>query len=170
MSLNIFTVVLCTHSAQWRFLVTRRDSTVSLPFDSFLITEVAESGIPAAHFYYTWTLKRWQARREEVKRRWWRRESTEAGSLSCLLHLSFYGQQQGSSLPLMTLTAYFTALHSLFFYYSLHSWLTKWTLYMRVCVCNRLRFNVFPSCRVLLTHSDTVGDKCPLSWHRNTSL
>lgn len=48
--------------------------------------------------------------------------------LSCWLHLSFYGQQQGPSLPLMDLTAYLSALHSLVLNYSLYFKLLKWAL------------------------------------------
>lgn len=80
------------------------------------IAEVAESGVTCSSFLIIHALwKRWQARRggggeEEEEEEEdgvkseeqdGRRRSTEAASLSCLLHLSFYGQQRGSSQPLM---------------------------------------------------------------------
>lgn len=121
MSLNIFIVGLCTvHSGA---LLLPSKSRLCHSFDSFLITESSWIRDTCSSILLYMSAEMLQTGREDV-----RRESTEADFLSCRLHLSFYGQQRGPSLPLMALTAYFTALHSLFLYYSLRFLLPKWTL------------------------------------------
>ncbi len=145
-------------------------------FEAFLITEAAESGIPAAHFLLYMNFKMLQTWREEVKSEGGK-EGEKWSFLSCLLHLSFCGQQQGSSLPSMAFTAYFTALHSLFLYYSLHFLLLNGlSVCMCVCVCGCLRVCSVATgsglmcftcgsdlCGGLQTPGETVIDKCRLS-------
>lgn len=124
MSLNIFIADL-----DGALLSPRRETTVSSLWFVFDHRKAAESGIPAARFYYTWTLKN-AADLEESGRKGRERKVVKQTFRGGRLHLSFYGHQRGPSLPLMALTAYSTALHRLALYYSPRFLLPKWT---RVC-------------------------------------
>lgn len=101
---------------QQSFVVTHQVSTCR-SFDSRLNTKGSWIRDTCSSFLLYVVFEMLGTEKEEVRSKETKRRrvqgSTEADFLSCQLHLSFYGQQQGPSLPLMALTAYLTLLHSL---------------------------------------------------------
>ncbi len=91
--LDVIEYIYCrlVHTVHCSTLLLPSKSRLSHSFDSFLITEVAESGIPAAHFYYTWTLKccrlgerKWKVKRRREEGKYWSRLSKLSATFKLL--------------------------------------------------------------------------------------